>query len=414
MRSRLVLMCRLRYADDIPLRLPKTQLPPTRSLFSKTSNEMPASWSFLAAAMPDEPAPMMQAVGSTVGMVAKNDSTVNFEVMRRVRAMALDPTHTAVGTWSGGRFMRFGEPLEDERFLALIRPGEGIDTVLTADTYGAGEADSLLGRALDGVPRDSYCLVGAVGHDFYTGTRDGAKGFPRFTDPSLRSPEAYGDYIRMATERSLARIGADAFDLLLLHNPDRTGFTSPAVWDALESVRAGGLTRMLGVAPGPANGFTLDLIECLERFRDSIDSAMIILNPMEPWPGELVLPAARSCGVKLITRVVDYGGLFHDDVLPGHPFPQHDHRTFRPDGWVDAGRERVPSVRPIGGRHALTMLQLACQWNLAHEPVRCVAPTLIQEPGRGARSIEEKRADLAALPDELRLSEEDVAAIRTI
>src|SRR3954468_15143038 len=64
MRSREVLMCSDRYADDIPLRLPNTQFPPTRSLFSKQSNAIPASLSFFAAAMPDEPAPMTQAVGS--------------------------------------------------------------------------------------------------------------------------------------------------------------------------------------------------------------------------------------------------------------------------------------------------------------------------------------------------------------
>src|SRR3954468_9014969 len=414
MRSRLVLMCRLRYADDIPLRLPKTQLPPTRSLFSKTSNEMPASWSFLAAAMPDEPAPMMQAVGSTVGMVAKNDSTVNFEVVRTVPAMALDPTHTAVGTWSGGRFMRFGEPLDDERFLALIRPGEGIDTVLTADTYGAGEADSLLGRAVDGLPRDSYCLVGAVGHDFYTGSRDGAKGFPRFTDPSLRGPSEYGSYLRMACERSLERIGADSFDLLLLHNPDRTGYTSSAVWDGMEALRAAGLTRLLGVAPGPANGFTLDVIECFERFGSSIDWAMLILNPMEPWPGELALPAASAHGVSVITRVVDYGGLFWDDVLPGHSFAPQDHRMFRPDGWIERGRERLAGMRAVAERHGLTMLQLACAWNLAHEAVRCVVPTLIQEPGGAARPVEAKRAELAAVPASSVLSSVEVEELRAI
>ena len=167
----------------------------------------------------------------------------------------------------------------------------------------------------------NIALAGAIGHDFYTGEREGAKGFPRFTDPRLRGPEGYADYVRMATERSLERCGVDAFDLLLLHNPDRTGYTSEAVWDALEAVRADGLTRMLGVAPGPANGFTLDVIDCLERFGDRIDWAMVILNPLEPWPGELVLPAAERHGVKLITRVVDYGGLFHDDVLRGPRVP---------------------------------------------------------------------------------------------
>jgi aryl-alcohol dehydrogenase-like predicted oxidoreductase len=74
--------------------------------------------------------------------------------------------HVAVGTWSGGRFMHFGESISDERFEALLRPGGGVDTLITADTYGAGEADTLLGRALAGVPRSDFALVGAVGHAF--------------------------------------------------------------------------------------------------------------------------------------------------------------------------------------------------------------------------------------------------------
>ncbi len=325
-----------------------------------------------------------------------------------------DPTHTAIGTWSGGRFMRFGEALDGERLVALLRPDDRVRTVITADAYGAGDADRLLGRALAGVARDEYCLVGAVGHDFYAGERDGAKGFPRFTDPRLGGEDRYADYLRMATERSLERCGVDAFDLLLLHNPDRTGYTSPVVWEGLEAVRAAGLTRLLGIAPGPANGFTLDLITCLERFGASIDWAMVILNPLEPWPGELVLPAARAHAVRLITRVVDYGGLFHDDVRPGHAFAEHDHRMFRPAGWIEAGGEKLERMRSIADRHALTPLQLACAWNLAQAPVACVAPTLIQEPGPDAKPIEAKREELAELPQHDLLSPGEVAELRAI
>ena len=136
--------------------------------------------------------------------------------------------------------MHFGEPLPEDRLLALLRPGEGIDTVMSADAYGAGEADTLLGRAIEGVDRDSFCLIGAIGHDFYEGEREGAKGFPRFTDPHLRDEDQYGDYIRMAAERSLERLGADAFDLLLLHNPDRTGYRSEAVWEGMKALREAG------------------------------------------------------------------------------------------------------------------------------------------------------------------------------
>jgi aryl-alcohol dehydrogenase-like predicted oxidoreductase len=324
-----------------------------------------------------------------------------------------DPGHVAVGTWSGGRFMHFGEAIDDARLRALLRPDDGIDTVLTADAYGAGEADELLGRALAGLDREAYCLVGAVGHDFYEGEREGSKGFPRFTDPRLRGADGYADYLRMATQRSLERIGADRFDLLLLHNPDRIGYTSPAVWEGMAALRDAGLTRLLGVAPGPANGFTLDVIDCLERFGALIDWAMVILNPLEPWPGELVLPAARRYGIDVITRVVDYGGLFWDDVRPGHAFAERDHRAFRPAGWVESGTERLERMRPIAERHGLTALQLACQWNLAHVPVRCTVPTLIEEPA-ASKPIEAKRAELAAVPRDLVLSDDELAEIRAI
>ncbi|HET6448547.1 MAG TPA: aldo/keto reductase [Conexibacter sp.] len=324
------------------------------------------------------------------------------------------PTHTAVGTWSGGRFMHFGEPLDDERLLALLRPDEQIRTVITADAYGAGDADRMLGRALEGLPRDDYVLVGAVGHDFYDGERQGAKGFPRFTDPALRRPDEYASYLRRATEASLERCGVDRFDLLLLHNPDRPGYTSEAVWDGMAALRDAGLTDLIGVAPGPANGFTLDAIDCFERFGDRIDWAMLILNPLEPWPGELALPAAAKHDVRVITRVVDYGGLLGGDLRDASALGPRDHRAFRPAGWIEAGLERIERMRPIAARHGLTLLQLACQWNLAHDPVACVAPTLVQEAGADARPVEDKRAELAALPAELLLGDDEVAALRAI
>jgi aryl-alcohol dehydrogenase-like predicted oxidoreductase len=324
------------------------------------------------------------------------------------------PGKSAIGTWSGGRYLHFGEAIEPERLEALIRPGDGIETVLTADVYGQGEADTLLGRALASVERDSYCLVGAVGHDFYEGERNGPKGFPRFTDPALRSPGEYAGYLRMAAERSLERLGQERFDLLLPHNPDRTGYESEEVWNGMVALREAGLTGTIGIAPGPANGFTLDLVRCFERFGDAIDWAMIILNPFEPWPGELCLEAAARHDVRVITRVVDYGGIFWGDVTPETELPKGDHRSFRPEGWIAEGRAKLDRLRPIAERSRLSTMQLACQWNLAHTAVDCVVPTLIQERGEDATPIEEKRAELAALPEEERLTADEIQEIRSI
>jgi aryl-alcohol dehydrogenase-like predicted oxidoreductase len=328
---------------------------------------------------------------------------------------SMDVTPTAFGTWNGGRFMNYGQPLDDAQWIATVRHAwdRGIRTFLTADVYGAGQADSLLGQALSGVPRDSYCLVGCIGHDFYSARRDGAKGFPRFTQPGLRVPADHASYLRMATEKSLERCRTDHFDLVLLHNPDHTGYTSDRVWNGMQTLREAGLTRSLGVAPGPANGFTLDLIRCFERFGPLIDWAMIILGPFEPWPGRLILPAAVRHEVKLITRVVDYGGIFHDDVRPGHRFGTADHRSFRPAGWVEAAVAKLEALRPIAQRHGITPLQLACTWNLHQPAVHNVIPTLIQELGEGARPIASKVDELAALKA-VRLSPDEVAEIARI
>ena len=327
----------------------------------------------------------------------------------------MEVTRTTYGTWNGGRFMNYGEPLPDERWISVVQHAyrQGIRTFITADVYGAGAADELLGQALAGLPRDSYCLVGAVGHDFYKGQRQGARGYPRFTDPALRTPREFKDYLRMATEKSLQRCRVDKFDLLLLHNPDSTGYGSDVVWNGMDALREAKLADRIGIAPGPANGFTLDLLLSFERFGPLLDWAMIILNPFEPWPGSLVLPAATQNNVKVMTRVVDFGGLFHDDVKPGHQFAAQDHRAFRPAGWVEAGHEKLKQLRPFCEKYGVTMLQLACLWNLSQVPVESVIPTLMQEVAPATKSIESKIDDLAALPD-LKLSPEDVERIAHI
>ncbi len=328
----------------------------------------------------------------------------------------MEPTTTAYGTWSAGRFMHFGETLSEERFIGCIQTAyeSGIRTFVTSDVYGNGKADELLGVALKGVDRATYSMVGMIGHDFYEGQRQGSKGYPRFTDPELRGPDGYANFINMACEKELQRCGAEKFDLLMLHNPDELGYTSEPLWQALEAAKSAGLTDRLGIAPGPANGFSLDLVGFLEKFGELIDWSMLILNPLEPWPVGLTLPICEKHGVKVMTRVADYGGIFHDDIGgPDHEFKPGDHRSYRPDGWVERGLEKANLMRPLAEKYHLTLLQFASIWNLSHPAVESVVPTFIQESGENPRAIEDKIREFAKLPD-VRFTPDEVESIRQI
>ena len=194
----------------------------------------------------------------------------------------------------------------------------------------------------------------------------------------------------------------------MLHNPDRVGYTSPVVWEAMAALRSTGLALAIGVAPGPANGFTLDVIDCVERFGDTIDWAMLILNPLEPWPGSLALPACVRNDVQVIARVVDYGGLFHDDLRARTAW---ESATTAPSGRrAGSGRARtkLDRLRPVAAAHDLTLLQLACAWTLAQPAVATAAPTLIQESGADARPIEAQREELADAPAAEILSQQEL------
>lgn len=328
----------------------------------------------------------------------------------------MDLTTTAYGTWSGGRYMHFGMTLPEERFEGCIRHAyeQGVRTFVTADVYGAGKADQAIGRALAGVDRSTYCLVGMVGHDFIYGKREGSRGFPRLTDARLRGPEKYGEFLREATETSLKNCQTDYFDLLMLHNPDELGYTHEKVWQGMDALKSAGLTQRVGIAPGPANGFTLDLAKNFETFGELIDWSMVILNPFEPWPVGKILSVAEKFGIKILTRVADHGGIFHDDLKPGHEFAAGDHRAYRPEGWVEEGNRKLELMRPIAEKYGLTMLQFAAVVNLSQPAVASVVPTFVQETGDQARPIEEKITEFAKLPTEVRLSDEDLAEVLKI
>ncbi len=264
--------------------------------------------------------------------------------------------HVAVGTWSGGRFMRFGEPISDERLEALLRPGGGIRTVMTADAYGAGRgrhaARPRAGRRAARRLRARRSRRPRLLRGRARRRRRASRASPTraCAAPRLRRLPAHGD--RAQPER----LGADAFDVLLLHNPDRRGFESRrGVGGPAPAARRGPDRRRSAIAPGPANGFTLDVIGCFERYGELIDWAMLILGPLEPWPGELPLAAAQRNGVqrgharRRLRRPAST-----TTCCPATSSRAATTAASGPTGWVEAGRAKLERLRPIAERHELT------------------------------------------------------------
>ena len=255
------------------------------------------------------------------------------------------PGRTGVGTWSGGRFMNFGEKVDEDRLAAAAPPRRrDLDRDHRRHLRRRARPTALLGQAIAGVDRDAYSLVGAVGHDFYEGERVGPEGLPALHRPApararrLRRLPADGDRVRPRAARRRT-----ASTCSCCTTPTAPATRREIVWDGMAALREAGLASAIGVAPGPANGFTLDMLDCFERFGDRIDWAMIILNPLEPWPGELVLDAAaaarRSASSPGSSTTAGSSGATSPTSTPSRPTTTG---ASGPAGWIEA-RQRARS-----------------------------------------------------------------------
>ena len=198
-----------------------------------------------------------------------------------------------------------------------------------------------------------YRLVGAGRPRLHHGARTAPRASRASPILGCAGAAEYAAYLRTAAERE---------PRALRRRPLRRAAAAQPRPHRLHARRASGrrwrrcarpasLTRS-GVAPGPANGFTLDVIACVERFGSLIDWAMLILNPFEPWPGSLALPAcerARRAGARPRGRL--RRRLPRRRARRGQRWRRRDHRSFRPAGWVGAARAKLDAMRPIAERH---------------------------------------------------------------
>lgn len=278
----------------------------------------------------------------------------------------MEPSRIAFGLWnSASTAPGRGQPGPHE---SLVRTAleSGFRTFITSDAIEGGAADRGLGAALAATGLRGECfLTGCIGapspgHGGDYGSAGGSAG--------SQSDEQIQKFVREAAIGLLERSQIGHLDLLLFESPGRWAFRSAALWAAMSELKAEGLTRGIGIAPGPSNGYALDLLHFLDQFGEGIDSAMIVYNPLEPWPGELVLASAKARAVTLLGR--------ESAPPPGPSAPRANEERGA----------RMARVFELAGRHGLDGWQLLTAWTTSREPVISYAPRLLPS---ASQSVEE-------------------------
>jgi aryl-alcohol dehydrogenase-like predicted oxidoreductase len=236
----------------------------------------------------------------------------------------------------------------------------------TADVYGDGRADLLLGKALAGV-RDSCVIATKVGYDWYNDARTGGQR----EHPQDFSPR----FLRFAVEQSLLRLQTDRIDWLQLHNPRLSALENDAVFEELASLQREGKIRAWGAALGPAIGWREEGLFAIERRRLPLQ---IIHNLLEQEPGRDFVAAAREVGSGVVVRVPHSSGLLEGHYTEETTFPPGDHRSHRPRQWLLDGLKKVAQLRFLE-TEGRTLGQAAIQWLLAQPAVASVLPNIYDE-----------------------------------
>jgi aryl-alcohol dehydrogenase-like predicted oxidoreductase len=300
--------------------------------------------------------------------------------MRRMEQRVLGRTGRSVsvvglGTWQLGA--DWGDVGEDEALGVLDAAVEsGVTFFDTADVYGDGRSEQLIGRYLRRRP-DA---------DVFVATKMGRR--------ADQLPENYVlDNFRAWNDRSRKNLGVDRLDLVQLHCPPTAVYGSDEVFDALDTL----------VAEERVAAYGVSVETCAQALtaiaRPGTASVQIILNPFRLKPLEEVLPAAAEAGVGIIARVPLASGLLSGKYTEDTVFAADDHRTYNRHG------EAFDQGETFSGVDFATGVEAAAEFAGLVGPERTPAAAalrwVVQQPGvtsviPGARSAGQARANAAA------------------
>lgn len=284
-----------------------------------------------------------------------------------------------LGTWQLGA--DWGDVEEDDALAVLAAAVEsGVTFFDTADVYGDGRSEQLIGRFLREHPDAGVLVATKMGRRVEL-------------DPALYTL----DNFRAWTDRSRRNLGVDRLDLVQLHCPPTPVYSTDAVFDALDTL----------VQEDRIAAYGVSVETCAEALtaiaRPGTASVQIIVNPFRLKPLEQVLPAAAEAGVGIIVRVPLASGLLSGKYTKDTRFAENDHRSYNRHGEAFDRGETFAGVDYATGVDAA--VEFAALAPDGATPAQTALRWIIQQPGvstiiPGARNPEQARANAqaAALP----------------
>jgi aryl-alcohol dehydrogenase-like predicted oxidoreductase len=283
-----------------------------------------------------------------------------------------------LGTWQLGA--DWGEVSEADARAVLESSAEaGVTFYDTADVYGDGRSEQLVGRFVAAHPDAGFTVATKMG---------------RRMD---QVPENYVEaHFRQWLDRSRRNLGVDTIDLVQLHCPPSEVIDDDATYDVLD--------RLVDERVIAAYGVSVETVaQALSAIgRPGVASVQIILNAFRMKPLDEVLPAAEAAGVGIIARVPLASGLLSGKYDLDTTFAEDDHRTYNRDGSAfDVGETFAGVEYATGVEAAQEFSALVSSSGLDITPAQAAIAWIWQQPGvstviPGARNVGQARANAAA------------------
>ena len=275
--------------------------------------------------------------------------------------MGSDVSEVGLGTWQLGG-AEWGE-VDESRALDTLRAAfeGGVNFFDTADIYGLGRSEELIGKFLKETPKKIF-LATKLG---------------RFPEPGWPANFSL-DSMRAHTEASLRRLGVEAVDLTQLHCIPTEILREGEVFESLRVLKREGKIKGFGVSVETDE----EALICMEQ--EQLSSLQIIFNILRQKPLEL-FDLAKAKEVAIIVRLPLASGLLSGKFTKATKFTDKDHRSFNRDGEAfsvgetfaglpfEKGVELCEAVKAIVPE-GMTMAQFALRWILDFDAVSVIIP----------------------------------------